>query len=54
LGLEQPGGQGSAGEKGQGLGLLLAREHLMRQGGRLELRARPGGGTEAIVWIKAA
>ena len=53
-GLEQPGREGSAGEKGQGLGLLLAREHLQRLGGRLELRAREGGGTVAIAWMKAA
>ena len=54
LGQEQPGGVGSAGEPGQGLGLLLAREHLQRQGGRLELRARDGGGTIAIAWMRPA
>lgn len=45
---------GSEGETGQGLGLGLAREHLKRMGGRLELAAREGGGTTARLWMPVA
>ncbi|HET7541027.1 MAG TPA: HAMP domain-containing sensor histidine kinase [Polyangiaceae bacterium] len=49
-----PSRAGTAGEAGQGYGLQLAREHLERAGGRLELSAREGGGTDAVVWLPAA
>jgi len=45
-----PSQLGTAGERGQGYGLQLAQEHLERMGGRLELSARAGGGTDAIAW----
>jgi signal transduction histidine kinase len=49
-----PSRAGTDGEEGQGYGLQLAREHLERAGGRLELSARVGGGTDAVVWLPAA
>lgn len=39
---------GSAGEKGLGLGLTLASEHVRRMGGRLLLRSVPDGGVAAV------
>ena len=36
---------------GTGLGLTLSREIVEAHGGRLELRARAGGGTEVRVWL---
>lgn len=53
-GRDLPSRSGSSGETGQGLGLALASEHLQRQGGRLELKDRPGGGTEAQIWLPVA
>jgi signal transduction histidine kinase len=53
-GHDLPSLAGSSGEQGQGLGLALASEHLLRQGGRLELKTRVGGGTEALIWLPAA
>ncbi len=48
-----PSSAGTAGERGQGLGLKLAREHVERMGGSLEL-ANAGDGTECIVKLKRA
>jgi signal transduction histidine kinase len=53
-GRDLPSRSGSAGEEGQGLGLLLAREHLQRMGGRLELLPRQDGGVEARLWLRPA
>lgn len=41
-------------KEGTGLGLTVAHSIVRRHGGRLELRAAPGGGTEARVWLPAA
>jgi signal transduction histidine kinase len=49
-----PSRLGTDGEPGQGLGLVLAAEHLRRMGGRLELTSAPGGGAEARIWLEAA
>jgi C4-dicarboxylate-specific signal transduction histidine kinase len=49
-----PSSPGTAGEKGQGFGLQLVREHVGRMGGRLELRNVADGGTEASVWLHRA
>jgi signal transduction histidine kinase len=49
-----PSQRGTAGEQGQGYGLQLVREHVMRMGGRLELNNRAEGGTEASVWLPLA
>ena len=49
-----PSSRGSAGEVGQGYGLKLVQEHLVRQGGRLELVLLDRGGTLAVAWLKAA
>lgn len=49
-----PSKLGTAGESGQGYGLQLVREHLQRMGGRLELRTRVEGGTEAVVRLQGA
>lgn len=51
---ELPSREGTSGELGQGLGLQLAKEQLQRQGGSLELRAREGGGTEAVMRLPLA
>ncbi|HYP89502.1 MAG TPA: ATP-binding protein, partial [Polyangiaceae bacterium] len=48
-----PSRLGTAGEPGQGYGLQLVREHLSRMGGRLELKTRSQGGTEAVVSLQA-
>jgi signal transduction histidine kinase len=53
-GQDLPSAPGTGGEAGQGLGLALAREHMQRMGGRLELQEREGGGTVARLWLKAA
>jgi hypothetical protein len=37
------------GDKGTGIGLLLARVAVARAGGKLDLSGRPGGGTRAEV-----
>jgi signal transduction histidine kinase len=50
---ELPVRAGTAGEPGQGYGLRLVQEHLARLGGSLELRPRKGGGTLALVRLKA-
>jgi signal transduction histidine kinase len=49
-----PSTPGSAGERGQGLGLGLVRDHLRRLGGTLTLLPRPEGGTEATVLLPSA
>lgn len=49
-----PSKLGTAGERGQGYGLQLVREHLQRMGGKLELRRRNEGGTEAVVLLQSA
>jgi signal transduction histidine kinase len=43
---------GSEGEKGTGLGLMLARDYARFMGGDLELGPRPGGGTEAVLTLQ--
>lgn len=48
-----PSQKGTAGERGQGFGLKLAREHLERMGGSLEL-ASASDGTECIVKLRRA
>jgi signal transduction histidine kinase len=53
-GHDLPSQAGTHGETGSGLGLALAREHIQRMGGRLELLDREGGGTLTRVWLKAA
>ena len=40
--------------EGTGLGLTLSREIVEAHGGRLELRARAGGGTQVHVWLPGA
>jgi len=47
-----PSKLGTAGERGQGYGLQLVREHLQRMGGCLELSNRREGGTEAVVRLQ--
>lgn len=47
-------GTGSGGERGQGLGLILAGEHLRRMGGQLQLTDREGGGTLARACLAPA
>jgi signal transduction histidine kinase len=49
-----PSSLGSDGEAGQGHGLKLVREHLSRQGGRLELSRLAQGGTLAVARLRAA
>ena len=49
-----PSSPGSDGEAGQGHGLKLVREHLGRQGGRLELSRPAQGGTLAVAHLRAA
>jgi signal transduction histidine kinase len=46
-----PSRVGTAGEQGQGYGLQLVQEHSQRMHGRLELKPRPEGGTDAVVWL---
>lgn len=53
-GADLPSTRGSGGEPGQGLGLALAREHLHRMGGRLELLDREGGGLTARICLERA
>ena len=47
-----PSGKGSEGEKGTGLGLLLAHDYARFMGGELELGPREGGGTEATLRLR--
>jgi signal transduction histidine kinase len=49
-----PSKLGTDGERGQGYGLQLVREHLQRMGGKLELRRRNEGGTEAVILLQSA
>lgn len=49
-----PSQPGTAGEQGQGFGLLLVQEHVQRMGGRVELNDREGGGTVCVVWLPSA
>lgn len=37
-----------------GMGLPIARKLLMEMDGRIEIKSRPGGGTQAKVWLGAA
>jgi signal transduction histidine kinase len=48
-----PSSAGTAGESGQGLGLLLVKEHLLRMDGRLSFRSSVNG-TEAVVCLPPA
>jgi signal transduction histidine kinase len=43
---------GSEGEKGTGLGLMLARDYARFMGGDLDLGPREGGGTEAVLTLQ--
>ncbi|HKO51405.1 MAG TPA: ATP-binding protein, partial [Polyangiaceae bacterium] len=45
---------GTAGEQGQGYGLQLAREHLERMDGNLQLENPKQGGMQAIIRLRAA
>lgn len=54
VGQDLPSRPGSGGELGQGLGLALAREHLQRMGGRLDLLPREGGGTVSRIVLERA
>ena len=49
-----PSRLGTAGERGQGYGLQLTREHLQRMGGQLKLENRPEGGLDAVVILPLA
>lgn len=53
-GLDLPSRPGTQGEPGQGLGLALVREHLLRMGGSLELQDREGGGLVARLRLRLA
>ncbi len=44
---------GTAGEKGTGLGLVIAREFVERNHGRLEVESEPGKGTAFIITLPA-
>jgi signal transduction histidine kinase len=50
-GLRLESSLGSEGEKGTGLGLMLARDYARFMGGDLELGLRKGGGTEAVLTL---
>lgn len=41
--------RGTMGEKGAGLGLMLVSEHVLRNGGTLDVESSPGNGTRFIV-----
>jgi signal transduction histidine kinase len=45
--------EGSGGETGLGLGLMLTREHLLRMGGNMNLRRSSEGGGEAVIQLLA-
>jgi signal transduction histidine kinase/Tfp pilus assembly protein PilF len=45
--------QGTAGEKGTGLGLLLVSEHLEKNSGTIEINSAPGKGSSFIVKLPA-
>lgn len=45
---------GTANEKGFGLGLVLCKEFIERQGGRIGFKSYPGQGTSFFIYIKAA
>jgi signal transduction histidine kinase len=45
--------EGSGGETGLGLGLMLTREHLLRMGGRIDLRRSAEGGGEVVIELLA-
>lgn len=45
--------EGSGGETGLGLGLMLTREHLIRMGGNIDLRRSSEGGGEAVIELPA-
>jgi signal transduction histidine kinase len=45
--------EGSSGETGLGLGLMLTREHLLRMGGNINLRRSSEGGGEAVIELLA-
>lgn len=46
-------GQGAAAQEGVGLGLYLAREIALSQGGYMRLRSEPGKGAELCVFLPA-
>ena len=45
--------QGTAGEKGTGLGLLLVSEHLEKNSGTIEINSAPGKGSSFIIKLPA-
>lgn len=45
--------QGTAGEKGTGLGLLLVAEHLEKNSGTIEINSAPGKGSSFIIKLPA-
>jgi signal transduction histidine kinase len=53
-GSDLPSRSGTDGEPGQGLGLALAREHVQRMGGDLQILPREGGGSRARLQLRAA
>lgn len=46
--------RGTAGEKGSGLGLLLSKEFVENNGGKIDVISDPGTGTEFIVTLRRA
>ena len=51
---QEPAGQSGGGHPGKGLGLTIARRLAQAHGADLSLQAAPGGGTLAVLRLKAA
>jgi signal transduction histidine kinase len=43
--------QGTAGETGTGLGLILCQEYVQLHGGRIEVESQPGKGTTFTLFL---